>query len=108
MKQIKQWDMYWVELDPTQGSEIHKTRPCIVVSPNEMNEVLRTIIVVPLTGTIIDWPFRVVVTSTPKKSSAACDQLRVITKERLRRKAGSISPAEQRSLSHILQAMFQV
>lgn len=105
-KNAKRFDIYWVDLDPTKGSEIQKTRPCIVVSPDEMNEVLRTITVVPLTSTVVDWPFRTVITSTGQKSSATCDQLRTISKERLQGKVGTISPAEQRAILDILQAMF--
>jgi mRNA interferase MazF len=103
---IKRFDVYWVNLDPTKGSEIQKTRPCIIVSPDEMNEVLRTVTVVPLTSTIIDWPFRTVVTSGIKKSSAACDQLRTISKERLRSKVGSLTRGEQSTILEILQDIF--
>lgn len=105
-KSAKQFDIYWVSLDPTRGSEIKKTRPCVIVSPNEMNETLKTVVVVPLTSTVIDWPFRTVITVASGKSSAACDQLRTIAKERLRDKLGTVVPAERRQLSDILQAMF--
>lgn len=105
-KDTKQFDIYWVDLNPTKGSEINKTRPCIIVSPNEMNEVLRTVLVIPLTSTIIDWPFRVTVTSMGQKSSAACDQLRTIAKERLQKKIGTTSKAEQMMLRDILRSMF--
>jgi mRNA interferase MazF len=103
---IRRFDVYWVDLDPTKGSEIQKIRPCIVVSPDEMNEVLRTIMIVPLTSTVIDWPFRTVITSGTKKSSAACDQLRTISKERLRSKIGSLTPDEQNTILEILQDIF--
>ena len=105
-KPAKRFDIYWVELDPTKGSEIQKTRPCVIVSPDEMNEALQTVMVVPLTSTIIDWPFRLTMNVTSKKSSAACDQLRTISKERLRDKLGSVSPAERRRLIDTLQAIF--
>jgi mRNA interferase MazF len=105
-KQAKRFDIYWADLDPTKGSEIQKTRPCIIVSPDEMNQALRTVMVVPLTSTIIDWPFRTAITTAGRQSSAACDQLRTIAKERLGRKLGSVVPAEQRQLIDILQAVF--
>ncbi len=105
-RQIKQFDVFWVNLDPTQGSEIQKTRPCIIVSPDEMNEVLKTITVVPITSTLIDWPFRTTILSTAKISSAACDQIRTITKERLVTKAGSLTRQERQAVSRILVAMF--
>ncbi len=93
MKQVKRFDIYWVNLDPTQGREIQKTRPCVVVSPDEMNSALGTVMVVPLTSTTIDWPFRTVVLSA-------------ITKERLHKKIGTLATAEQRLVLAILQAIF--
>ena len=103
---IRRFDIYWVDLDPTKGSEIQKIRPCIVVSPEEMNRVLRTIMVIPLTSTIIDWPFRTTITSGAKKSSAACDQLRTISKERLRHKIGSLTQSERSAVLEILHDIF--
>ena len=103
---IERFDLYWVDLDPTKGSEIQKTRPCIIVSPDEMNEVLKTVMVVPLTSTIIDWPFRTTITITSNQSSAACDQLRTISKERLHNKMGSLSSSEKEAILEILQTIF--
>ena len=104
-KAVSRFDIYWVDLDPTKGSEIHKTRPCIIVSPDEMNEVLKTIIVVPLTSTIIDWPFRTTISVSSKESSVACDQIRTISKERLRDKMGTISNIEKEAILEILQSI---
>ncbi|MEI7674977.1 MAG: type II toxin-antitoxin system PemK/MazF family toxin [bacterium] len=106
MDLIKQFEVYWVNLDPTEGSEIQKTRPCIIVTPDEMNTTLNTIMVVPLTHTIINWPFRTTVTVNGNISSAACDQLRTIAKERLRDYIGSITAAEKDKILVILQAIF--
>ena len=105
-KKIEQFEIYWVNLDPTLGSEIQKTRPCIVVSPSEMNTALKTVMVMPLTSTIIDWPFRTLINIAGKNSSAACDQLRTISKERLVNKIGSITHAEKNKVIEILQAIF--
>ena len=105
-KKIKQFDIYWVNLNPTRGSEIKKTRPCIIISPDEMNEVLRTVLVIPITSTIIEWPFRLTITLNGKKSSAACDQLRTIAKERLQDKFSTLPMREQVKLLDILQNMF--
>jgi len=105
-KTIERFDIYWVDLDPTKGSEIQKTRPCIIVSPNEMNEGLNTVLVVPLTSTIIDWPFRTTVAIANKQSSAACDQLRTISKGRLRNRIGSLSSSEKEAITDILQSIF--
>ena len=102
----KQFDIYWADLNPTKGSEMQKKRPCVIVSPDEMNETLQTVIVVPLTSTIVSWPFRTTITSTGKESSVACDQVRAITTERLRNKIGSLSSAEQEQVMGILQAIF--
>lgn len=104
-KTVSRFDIYWVDLDPTKGSEIQKTRPCIIVSPDEMNEVLKTIIVVPLTSTIIDWPFRTTILVSSKKSSAACDQIRTISKERLRGRIGAITDTEKETILEILQSV---
>ena len=106
MAAIKQFEIYWTNLDPTLGSEIQKTRPCIVVSPTIMNDALRTIIVVPLTGTIISWPFRTKVKVKGKIVSAACDQLRSISKERLGDKVSTLSTVEQKIVSEILISIF--
>jgi mRNA interferase MazF len=106
MANTNQFDIHWADLDPTRGSEIQKTRPCIVVSPNEMNDVLKTVVVVPLTKTIINWPFRVTVNTDNQTVSAACDQVRTIAKERLGGKLSSISPTEQEHITDVLQAMF--
>ena len=103
---IKQFGIYWVNLDPTQGNEIQKTRPCIVVSPDEMNATLKTIIVVPLTLTKINWPFRTTVAINGSISSAAYDQLRTIAKERLRDYIGSATDAEKDKILVILHAVF--
>jgi mRNA interferase MazF len=102
----KQFEIYWTQLDPTQGSEIQKTRPCVVVSPDEMNNVLKTVMIVPLTRTIIEWPFRVNIMSGGLQVSAACDQLRAISRERLGDRIGSITLIEQVQILEVLQAIF--
>jgi len=106
MKSVKRFDIYWVDLDPTKGSEIRKTRPCVIISPDELNSTLRTVMVIPLTSTIVGWPFRTVIESTPKQSSAACDQLRTISKERLQARIGTLTATEKNAILGILQDMF--
>jgi mRNA interferase MazF len=103
---IKRYELYWVGLNPTKGKEMQKTRPCVIVSPDEMNDILGTVIVAPLTSTIIDWPFRLGVSVKGKKSSMALDQIRTVTKERLGRKIGSLDGYEQRQTALLLQEMF--
>ena len=79
-----QYDVCWVELDPTQGSEIAKTRPCVVVSPDELNALLNTVVVVPLTSTLRGYPFRVQCVVAGKKGELAIDQIRAVDKSRLK------------------------
>lgn len=105
-KQIKCYGMYWVNLDPTIGKEMKKTRPCVVVSPDVMNVSLGTVVVVPLTSTIIDWPFRLTIRTKKQVSSAACDQIRTVSKQRIGNKIGQLSRQEQQDISRILQAIF--
>lgn len=101
----KQGAIYWFDPEPIKGSEISKIRPCIVVSPDEMNENLRTVIVAPLTSTIQPWPFRLTVSVLGQKSSIACDQLRAIDKARLKSPIGSIGAADREALFTLLQSI---
>jgi len=103
---IKRFDILWVNLDPTVGKEIKKTRPCVVVSPNELNDNLDTLIVVPLTSTLKKWPFRMSIIIGGKKSSMAFDQLRTISKERAGKKTGILPTIDQQKALNILQVMF--
>jgi mRNA interferase MazF len=101
----KQSSIYWFDPDPAKGSELRKVRPCIVVSPDEMNEHLRTVLVVPLTPTVRPWPFRAEITVLGKKSSAACDQLRAVDKNRLRAFIGNLKASDRENLYGILQSI---
>ncbi len=101
----EQSSIYWFDPEPAQGSELHKIRPCVVVSPNEMNKKLSTILVVPLTSTIRPWPFRVTVTVLSQKSHAACDQLRVIDKTRLKAQIGNLKKSDSEQLFGMLQSI---
>lgn len=102
----KQFDVYWVNLDPAVGSEIRKTRPAIIVSPDVMNHAVNTVVVVPITKTIIHWPFRATIKVAKQKSSAACDHIRSVSRKRLQNKIGTLSRAEQQEVLQILQTMF--
>ncbi len=101
----RQGSIYWFDPEPVKGSEIRKIRPCVVVSPDEMNESLRTVIVVPLTSTIQPWPFRLTVNVLGQKSSVACDQLRSVDKARLKAQIGSLGVADRESLFTLLQSI---
>jgi len=78
-----QYQIVIVNLDPTIGSEIKKTRPCIIISPDEMNEVLKTVIIAPITSTPKKYPSRIKITSGKTKGMIALDQLRTIDKKRI-------------------------
>jgi mRNA interferase MazF len=79
----KQGEVWWVNLDPTIGQEINKRRPCLIVSPNEMNEHLSTVLAAPITSTVREWPTRVKLTLQRKPASVALDQMRALDKRRL-------------------------
>ena len=99
-------EVWLVSLDPTQGSEIQKTRPCLVVSPNEANESLRTVIVAPMTTTARPYPTRVGITFQSRRGQVALDQIRAVDRQRLVRKLG-IAPAKTaQSVASVLVEMF--
>ena len=99
----EQSSIYWFNPEPVKGSELQKIRPCVVVSPNEMNSKLSTILVVPLTSTIRPWPFRVSISVLGQKSSVACDQLRVIDKARLKGYISKLKKSDSEQLFGMLQ-----
>lgn len=99
-------EVWLIALDPSQGAEIRKTRPCLVVSPDEMNEPLQTVVVAPMTTTIRRYPTRVDVTFGGKRGQVALDQLRAVDRQRLVRKLGDITDKSAQEVSHILVEMF--
>ena len=102
-----QRDEVWlVRLDPTQGSEIPKTRPCVVISPDEMNQYLRTVIVAPMTTAMRPYPTRVPVRFQGKRGQLAVDQLRAVDRQRLVRKLGTVSASTAQAVSATLLEMF--
>ncbi len=100
------FDVYLTNLDPTVGSEIQKTRPCLVISPDEMNKHIRTVIVAPMTTAGKDYPTRVSCTLKKKKGQIVLDQIRTIDKTRLVKKLGTIDPGTQLKVITILQRLF--
>lgn len=100
------FEIYLVELDPTRGSEIQKTRPCTVVSPNEMNRYLRTVIVAPMTTGGKDYPTRIPVNFQGQSGRVALDQLRTVDRVQLVRKLGDLSPEEATRVLLCLGEMF--
>ena len=99
-------EVWLVSLDPTQGAEIQKTRPCLVVSPDESNRHLRTVIIAPLTTVERPYPTRVPLTFQGKQGQVALDLLRAIDRQRLIRKLGRIAPRTAAALSAVLVEMF--
>lgn len=93
-------------LDPAIGAEIRKTRPCVVVSPDEANNALNTIVGAPLTSTIRNYPTRVRVRFQGRTGEIAVDQMRALDKRRLVKKLGTISPDAQRKLLNLLLEFF--
>ncbi|MDP3877556.1 MAG: type II toxin-antitoxin system PemK/MazF family toxin [Methylobacter sp.] len=104
---VKRFDVYLVELDPSIGSEIKKTRPCIIVSPNEMN-ALRTVLIAPMTTKGFYAPSRVELQFQGKTGLVLLDQLRSVDKSRLVKKLGAIDRNTQRLISSILVEMFEM
>jgi mRNA interferase MazF len=88
--EISQYDVCLVNLDPTIGHEMKKTRPCLVISPNEMNENIRTFIIAPMTTKSHDYPTRIKVSFNGKTAWIVLDQIRTIDKQRLVKKLGGI------------------
>jgi mRNA interferase MazF len=104
---LEQFTIYWCDLEPTYGHQIKKTRPCVIVSPNEMNSVLGTVVVVPLTSTIRKFPFYVPVAYHNHKGALACDQIKTIDKRRIDSKFAALSKKDITVLSNTLCTMFQ-
>lgn len=100
-------EVYLIELDPTQGREIRKTRPCVVVSPDELNHHLHTLIVAPMTTAGHAYPFRPACRFGGKEGRVALDQLRTIDRQRLRKRLGVIAPGTLNMLLGTLVEMFE-
>ena len=103
---VKRFDVYLVNLDPTIGSEIQKTRPCLVISPDEMNHNIRTVIIAPMTSSGKNYPTRVSCTFRKKKGQIVLDQIRTIDKKRFIKKLGTIDSKAQLDTISILQRLF--
>ena len=99
-------EVWLVSLDPTAGSEIRKTRPCLIVSPDEMNRYLQTAIVAPMTTAERAYPSRVPVTFQAKRGQVALDQIRAVDRTRLLKKLGSVSSRTAQAVSAVLVEMF--
>ncbi len=103
---VKQYDVYWVDLNPTKGAEIQKIRPCVVASPNELNQYLNTVIIIPITSSVHNYPYRVRCHIIDKDGEIVTDQIRAVDKSRLKGKICSLSRQEIIELKDILTQMF--
>ena len=103
---LKQYQIVLVNLDPTIGSEIKKTRPCVIISPDEMNKFLRTIIVAPMTTTSRKYPTRSEVKHDRKIGWIVVDQIRTIDKQRVIRVLGRLSQPEIKELKSVIKETF--
>ncbi len=103
---MKRGEIWLVNLDPTIGSEIKKSRPCVVVSPAELNDYLRTVIVAPMTSKGFAAPFRVPLTHAGTKGLVVLDQLRTVDKLRLVKRLGAVSPKTLATVLKTLQEVF--
>lgn len=97
-----QYQLVIVNLDPTVGSKIKKTRPCVIISPNEMNANLNTIVIAPITSTLRDYPTRVKVQFSSRESRIVVDQIRTIDKQRVVKNLGQLSPSEKETLKNVI------
>lgn len=103
---MNQYDIVLVNLDPTVGSEIQKTRPCVIVSPNEINHNLQTLVVSPMTTTSRKYPTRVEVRHNGKTDWIAIDQIRTIDKVRIIRTLGALTKSEILEVKSVIKETF--
>ena len=104
--EVKRFEVYLVNLDPTIGSEIKKSRPCLVISPNELNRYIATVIVAPMTTKGRDYPSRVSCVFQGKQGQIVLDQIRTVDKARLVKRLGKIGPNTQMDVLSVLAEMF--
>ena len=104
---VERFDVCLVNLDPTIGSKIKKTRPCLVVSPDEMNRWIRTVIIAPMTTKGRPYPTRVACTFQGKDGQVILDQIRSVDKARLVQKLGRVEKSTQREVLAALAEMFE-
>lgn len=105
-ERVRRGDVFLVQLDPTRGGEIRKTRPCVVVSPDDLNAHLRTVIVAPLTKGSHSYPYRVPCRFAGREGFVVLDQLRTVDTKRFSRRLGRLTRVPLNRALEVLQAMF--
>jgi mRNA interferase MazF len=103
---VNRFDVYLINLDPTVGSEIQKTRPCVIISPDEMNRHIRTVIIASMTTAGKEYPTRITCEIKKKKGHIVLDQIRTIDKTRLIKKLGTLDSETQLQVISVLQRLF--
>jgi mRNA interferase MazF len=103
---IKQYDVFWVNLDPVEGSEMAKKRPCVIISPDEMNDYLKTVTIAPLTSNLTPVNWRVNVFFNKQYGVVALDHIRSISKTRLDSYMGRLQTSEVQNIKQIIKEMF--
>ena len=106
MELMNQYEVVLVNLDPTIGSEIKKTRPCVVISPNEMNKYLNTIVIAPMTSSSKSYPTRIEVNINNRTGWVVIDQIRTIDKERITKKIGKLTDFEIFKIKGVIKETF--
>ncbi len=104
--EINQYQIILVNLDPTLGSEIKKTRPCVVISPNEMNKFLNTVVIAPMTTTSKNYPTRIEIKHDNKTGWVVLDQIRTIDKQRIIKDFGRLTKSEISMLKSVLKETY--
>ncbi len=104
----KRFEVYRINLDPTIGAEVKKTRPCVVISPDSMNQGLQTVLVAPMTTTKKTWPFRIPVTHQKTKGQVMLDQIRIVSKKRLHKIDGMVHAKTKADILECLHTMFML
>jgi mRNA interferase MazF len=103
---VTQYDVVLVNLDPTVGSEIRKTRPCVIISPDEMNRHLRTVVIAPMTSKSHPYPTRVSVLHNNTNGFVVIDQVRTIDKRRIIKTLGHLAPDEIKDLKEVMRETY--
>src|SRR4030066_1997283 len=103
---VKRFEVYLINLDPTIGKAIQKIRPCLIISPDEMNDHIATVIIAPMTTKSHDYPTRVMCRFEGKDGQIVLDQIRTVDKSRLVKKLGKINLITQKNVSTVLMELF--
>ena len=103
---VRQFDVYWVDLNPTIGAEMQKIRPCVIVSPKELNNHLDTVIIAPITSAVHGYPYRVACRIMERDGEIATDQIRTIDKRRLREHMGALSKTDMQRVNDAIGVSF--